>query len=182
MGTEVSSGPVFFSEKRRIGSSYLRANIPQIKKKSHNAALGIFVIQQIGFQLEPGKGIEDLTLKIQVGLRSRGAQMTSWGGSSNFSLPAETFVSTFCLHWGFRKRILAGRDRMDWSQKGAINQGPFALVYMRVKEETTVGRERRDGYYKHSGIYLPMCFRSYAEKLLFPIENSQSHSLHLHSL
>ena len=32
MGTDVSSGPVFLSKKRRIGSSYLRANLPQKKK------------------------------------------------------------------------------------------------------------------------------------------------------
>ena len=33
MGTDVSSGPVFLSKKRRIGSSWLRANLPQQKKK-----------------------------------------------------------------------------------------------------------------------------------------------------
>lgn len=46
---------------------------------------------------------------------------------------------------------------------------------MRVKENT-VGRDRRVGDYRHSGIYLPMHFRSCAEKPLFLIENSLSHN------
>ena len=33
MGTDVSSGPGFLSKKRRTGSSYLRANLPQKKEK-----------------------------------------------------------------------------------------------------------------------------------------------------
>ena len=33
MGMDVSSGPVFLSRKRRTGSSQLRANLPQKKKK-----------------------------------------------------------------------------------------------------------------------------------------------------
>ena len=33
MGMDVSSGPVFLSKNRRIGSSYLRANLPPKRKK-----------------------------------------------------------------------------------------------------------------------------------------------------
>ena len=34
MGTDVSSGPVFLSKKRRIGGrGYLRANLPKKKKE-----------------------------------------------------------------------------------------------------------------------------------------------------
>ena len=43
---DVSSGPVFLSRKRRIGSSYIRANLPQ-KKKNQPLKLNItFVVYQ----------------------------------------------------------------------------------------------------------------------------------------
>ena len=40
MGIDVGSGPVFLSRKRRIGSSWLRANLPQKKRKKKEICSG----------------------------------------------------------------------------------------------------------------------------------------------
>ena len=42
---DVSSGPVFLGKKRRIGSSWLRANLPQKNPKS--TTLDMFAIRKI---------------------------------------------------------------------------------------------------------------------------------------
>ena len=44
---DVSSGPVFLSEKRRIGSSWLRANLPQ--KKKNLSLQNIEIKKSIGY-------------------------------------------------------------------------------------------------------------------------------------
>ena len=56
MGTDVSSGPVFLSKKRRIGSSQLRANLPQKTKTKTKSKIEVVTSEQ---SLEGGEGKKD---------------------------------------------------------------------------------------------------------------------------
>ena len=49
MGMDVSSGPVFLGEKRRIGRCYLRANLPQKQRKDMNGTEVIVFSIHLGF-------------------------------------------------------------------------------------------------------------------------------------